>query len=104
MLKTYSRENYTVSSSERRGAVRDASEDDARGMKGISKNDRERERDAEEEEDSERAEVVPIGRLSRMFGSVQTPTGNNYLDPYIYLHVITLHPRLASSSRDLINM
>lgn len=43
VLKTYSRENYTVSSSERRGAVRDASEDDARGMKGISKNDRERE-------------------------------------------------------------
>jgi len=50
------------------------------------------------------AEIVPIGRLSCTFASVQTPTSNNYLDPYIYLHVITLHPRLASSSRDLINM
>lgn len=104
MFETYSRKLYCLE--QWCGAVRDASEDDAREMKGIER-EREREvlRQKENSEGGKGAEVVSVGWFyAYLARSVQTPTGNNYLDPYIYLHVIMLHPRLASSSRDLINM
>lgn len=82
---------------------RDASEKDVGNIEGS-----EREIKGERRLGGKQRERKQLRRLvlylSRTFGSVQTPAGNNYLDPYIYLHVITLHPRLASSSRDLINM